>query len=39
MEQNLGSDRIAVRLLGYLKPYWGLGSVYIFLEVMSKAAK
>ena len=24
MEQNLGSDRIAVRLLGYLKPYWGL---------------
>ena len=24
MEQNLGSGRIAVRLLGSLKPYWGL---------------
>ena len=24
MKQNLGSGKIAVRLLGYLKPYWGL---------------
>ena len=27
MEQNLGSGRIAVRLLGSLKPYWGLALV------------
>ena len=29
---NLGSGRIALRLLGYLKPYWGLALLCVFLQ-------
>ena len=29
---NLGSSRIAVRLLGYLKPYWGLALLCVLFQ-------
>ena len=31
-KQDLGSSRIAVRLLGYLKPYWGLALLCVLLQ-------
>ena len=31
-KQHLGSSRIAVRLLGYLKPYWGLALLCVFFQ-------
>ena len=31
-EQNFGSGRIAVRLLGYLKPYWGLALLCLLFQ-------
>ncbi len=31
-KQDLGSGRIAVRLLGYLKPYWGLALLCVLLQ-------
>ena len=31
-KRNLGSDRIAVRLLGYLKPYWGLALLCVLFQ-------
>ena len=31
-KSTLGSSRIAVRLLGYLKPYWGLTLLYVLFN-------
>ena len=36
MEQNLGSGRIAVRLLGFLKPYWGLALLCLLVYAGSR---
>ena len=36
MEQNLGSGKIAVRLLGTLKPYWGLALLCLLVYAGSR---
>ncbi|MDE0396448.1 MAG: ABC transporter ATP-binding protein [Candidatus Poribacteria bacterium] len=36
MEQNLGSAKIAVRLLGALKPYWGLALLCLLVYAGSR---
>ncbi|MCY3742279.1 MAG: ABC transporter ATP-binding protein [Candidatus Poribacteria bacterium] len=36
MEQNLGSGKIAVRLLGALKPYWGLALLCLLVYAGSR---
>ncbi len=36
-QQILGSGSIAIRLLGYLKPYWGLALLCVLLQIVYRA--
>jgi subfamily B ATP-binding cassette protein MsbA len=36
-KRNLGSGRIAIRLLGYLKPYWGLALLCVLFQGAMRA--